>query len=73
MRSLLAVILLVAGVLGLVVGILYLTEAAGSLPTFFPGYVAHASGKLTKHGIAAVVAGAVLLALGIVAASGRRR
>ena len=73
MRGLLAVILVVAGVLGLVVGVLYLTEAVGSLPTFLPGYVAHASGKLTKHGIAAVVIGAVLLALGIVAAAGRRR
>ena len=66
MRVLVAVVLIVLGVLGVVAGVLYLTQPAHELPTFFPGYLAHATGKLQKHGIAAVAVGAVLVIVGVV-------
>jgi multisubunit Na+/H+ antiporter MnhB subunit len=75
MRVLIGVVLIVIGVLGVVAGVLYLTQPAHALPSFFPGYVAHANGKLLKHGIAAVVVGGVVAIVGLVVAlsGGRRR
>lgn len=74
MRVLVGVVLIVIGVLGVVAGVLYLTQPSHSLPTFFPGQVAHANGKLLKHGIAALVAGGVVAIVGLfVALSGGRR
>ncbi len=73
MRALLGVVLIIIGALAVVAGVLYLTQPAHALPTFLPGYVAHASGKHTKRGIAALVVGVVLAVIGLVVAlTGRR-
>lgn len=74
MRALVSVVLVVVGVLIVVVGVLYLTQPAHALPTFIPGYVAHAAGKHPKRGIFSLVVGGVLLLGGIVLGmAGRRR
>jgi uncharacterized membrane protein HdeD (DUF308 family) len=59
-----AVILFVIGVLAIVAGVLYLTQAAHSLPSFFPGYSAHALGKHAKRGDAGVAFGVVCIIAG---------
>jgi hypothetical protein len=73
-RRVLAIILLIVGVAAIVTGVLYVTQPAHSLPTFFPGHAAHAVGKHTKRGYAGIALGAVLLIIGfIVGLSGSRR
>lgn len=66
MRAVVAVVLLLVGALIIVVGVLYLTQPAHSLPTFIPGYVAHANGKHPKRGIASLIVGGVVLVAGII-------
>ncbi len=74
MRRFLAIILLVVGVAAVVAGVLYLTQPANSLPTFFPGYAAHVVGKHMKRGYAGVALGAVLVIVAfVVALTGPRR
>lgn len=74
MRALMAAVLIIVGALIVIAGVLYFTQPAHSLPTFLPGYLAHATGKHTKRGIAALVAGAVVLIVGaVVAFTGERR
>ncbi len=68
MRRLLAIIVLVVGVGAIVAGVLYLTQPAHSLPTFFPGYAAHVVGKHMKRGYAGVALGAVLVIASFVVA-----
>jgi uncharacterized membrane protein HdeD (DUF308 family) len=73
-KAALAAILLIVGILGIIAGVLYLTEVAHALPSFFPGHTATGTGKLEKHGYAAIAGGAVLFIIGIVVlASGQRR
>jgi len=73
-RRVLAIILLIVGVAAIVVGVLYLTQPAHSLPTFFPGYAAHVVGKHSKRGYAGIALGAVLVIIALaVALSGPRR
>ena len=66
MRPVLAGILFFVSILAIGAGVLYLVEPAHSLPTFFPGYLAHATGKYPKHGIVAIAAGVVLDIIGVV-------
>ena len=74
MRRVLAIILLIVGVAAVVAGVLYLTQPANSLPTFFPGYAAHVVGKHMKRGYAGVALGAVLVIVAfVVALTGPRR
>ena len=74
MRRVLAIILLIVGIAAIVVGVLYLTQPAHSLPTFFPGYAAHVVAKHTRRGYAGIALGAVLVIIGfVVAFSGSRR
>ena len=74
MRRLLAIILLIVGVAAIVAGVLYLTQPAHSLPTFFPGYAAHVVSKHTHRGYAGIAFGAVLIIVAfVVASTGRRR
>lgn len=68
----LTALLLVLGVVCVVVGIVYFAEPAHSLPSFFPGHTKHGTKPRTKHGIAAVVVGVVLLA-GAWFTTGRKR
>jgi len=72
-RTLVTAVLVVVGVALIAVGVVYFTVKAGSLPSFFPGHIAHSTGHRTKHGIAAVVLGAVVLAFSAVAGSFMRR
>jgi hypothetical protein len=73
-KAVLAGILIFLGILAIAAGVLYLLEPAHSLPTFFPGYKALATGKLPRHGIACIVGGAVLaiVGIGILVASPKR-
>ena len=74
MRRVLAIILLIVGIAAVVAGVLYLTQPAHSLPTFFPGYAAHVDSKHTKRGYAGIALGAVLLIVAfVVALTGPRR
>ncbi len=74
MRRFLAIILLLVGLAAFVTGVLYLTQPAHSLPTFFPGYAAHVVAKHTKRGYAGIAFGAVLVIVAfVVALTGPRR
>ena len=57
----LTVVLVLIGLVLIVIGIVYFAVPAKSLPAFFPGHVKGMSGKRTKHGIAAIVVGVVVL------------
>lgn len=61
MRRFLAIILIILGVVAIVAGVLYLTQPAHSLPTFFPGYAAHVLSKHPKRGYAGIALGVVLV------------
>jgi len=50
------------GIILIVIAFIYWFTPAGSLPHFFPGYIAGATGKHFKHGILALVIGLVLFA-----------
>ena len=63
-----AAVLIVVGIIGVVVGVIYLTESAARIPSFFPGHLAGSLAKHTKRGLAAVVVGAVVIVAGIVVA-----
>jgi uncharacterized membrane protein HdeD (DUF308 family) len=62
----LAYLAVVAGVLLIVVGIVYFADTAHALPSFFPGHVGANSSEAghhhTKHGIAALVVALALFA-----------
>jgi hypothetical protein len=73
MRTLVTTVLVVVGLALVAVGIVYFTVKAGSLPSFFPGHIAGSASHRTKHGIAAVVLGAVVLAFSTVAGSFMKR
>jgi hypothetical protein len=45
----------IAGILLLVIAIVYFAEPARSLPSFFPGHQAGSDHHHTKHGIAALL------------------
>ena len=47
----------IAGVVLLVIAVLYIAEPASSLPSFFPGHQAGSSHHHVKHGIAALLLG----------------
>jgi hypothetical protein len=72
MRAL-GILLVVVGIIGLVVGVIYLTQTAGHLPSFFPGHNAHAKGHHTKRGIAGLVVGGIFVIVGAFMATRRRR
>lgn len=63
--------LVLLGVVLLVVAIVYLTEPAKSLPSFFPGHAAGSAHHHTKHGLLALLLGLVSLA-GAWMTTGRR-
>ena len=53
----LVTIAVVAGIVLIVIGIVYFAEPAKSLPGFFPGHQAGSSHHHVKHGIAAILVG----------------
>jgi hypothetical protein len=62
-RRILAGVVIVVGLVALVVGVIYFTVDAKSLPSVL-GQLHGYSGHRTKRGIAAVVVGGVLVGLG---------
>ena len=56
-------VLVVLGIVAIAAGAVYIAEPAKSLPHFFPWYSAHANKHATKHGIAVIVLGVVLIAV----------
>ena len=56
----LGIALLIVGVLALAVGVVYFTVQTDKLPSFM-GQIAHLKGHRSKRGIAALVAGVLLL------------
>jgi NADH:ubiquinone oxidoreductase subunit 5 (subunit L)/multisubunit Na+/H+ antiporter MnhA subunit len=70
--GLLRVILVILGILAIVAGVIYLIEPIHSLPTFFPGYVAHGQGHHHIRGYVAIVVGVILLIIGAVTGRSRR-
>lgn len=66
MRALLVFLIGLVGVAAIVAGVLYLVVPAHSLPTFMPGYLAHATGKHPKRAYVCFGAGAVLIIAAIV-------
>lgn len=47
----------ILGIIFIIVGVMYFTQTAGNLPSFFPGHEANSPAHHTKHGIAAIVVG----------------
>jgi uncharacterized membrane protein HdeD (DUF308 family) len=47
----------ILGVIFIIVGIMYATQPASALPSFFPGYEAAGHSKHMKHAIASIVVG----------------
>jgi hypothetical protein len=74
-RVLAGIVIVIIGALAVAAGVLYLTQPAHALPSFFPGHIAHASGKHPTRGIVGVVVGGALIVIGAVVAltGGRRR
>jgi hypothetical protein len=72
MSTLVRLILAVLGILALVAGILYLVEPVGSLPAFFPGYVAHGHIHHHTRGYIAIAVGVILLIVAAIAGRSRR-
>ena len=74
MRGVLVAVLLVIGAAAIAAGIVYVTEPAHSLPTFFPGYAAHVIGKHKNRGYAGIGLGValVVIAIGLALTGGKR-
>jgi hypothetical protein len=69
----LGVVLIVVGILAIALGVLYLTQTAGHLPTFVPGYIANAKGRHTTRGVFGIALGIVFVVIGgLTYARGRR-
>jgi amino acid permease len=66
------VTLVVLGLLLIAVGIVYFSEPARHLPSFFPGHAAGSTRHHSKHGLLAVVIGLVAF-VGAWVGSGRKR
>jgi hypothetical protein len=50
-------LVIVAGIVLIVIGIVYLAEPAGSLPSFFPGHEAGSGHHHLKHALLAFILG----------------
>ncbi len=56
-RPALIVPAVIAGIVLIVIGVVYFVDSASSLPSFFPGHEAGSSHHHVKHGIAAMILG----------------
>lgn len=56
-QKILVILAAALGIVLFIIGFIYATHAAGSLPTYFPGYLAGATNVHTKHSLAAFIAG----------------
>lgn len=66
------IVFLVLGIAFVALGIYYFATPAGSLPSFFPGYIAASSHIHVKHGAAALILG-ILCFLGAWMTSGKEQ
>ena len=57
-------IAMILGLALIAVAVAYWVVPAGSLPSWFPGFEAGATGVHFKHGVAAAVAGLVVFGIG---------
>jgi len=64
-------LLVVLGIALIVIGVVYLTQTASQLPSFFPGHQAGSSHHHAKHGVAALILG-VLALLGAWMSAGKK-
>jgi hypothetical protein len=69
----LTIVFAVEGVVAIVVGVLYVALPAHSLPHFIPAYSARTHLHATKHGIAALALGVVLIVVAVIIAVWGRR
>ena len=60
-KRLLTLLAILAGIVLIVVGLVYFVEPAKSLPGFFPGHAAGSSHHHVKHGLAAFLLGLACL------------
>ena len=76
-RSVLATLLVIAGILALALGLVYLVTPVHSVPSFLPGHVVHSGhpdSKYTHRAYAGIGVGAVLLIFSLaLIVSGKRR
>jgi hypothetical protein len=73
-QKVLTLLLVIVGLLALAAGFWYLAVPAHELPHFFPAYGAHSLKKGTKHGIAALAVGVVILVVAaLIPITARRR
>jgi hypothetical protein len=59
----LAMVLAILGVLAIIAGLIYVTVAAGSLPTFYPGHITGSSGHRPLWIASSLIGGLILLGL----------
>jgi hypothetical protein len=64
-------LLVILGIALIVVGVLYLSQTANQLPSFFPGHQAGSSHHHAKHGVAALILG-ILALLGAWMSAGKK-
>jgi ABC-type transporter Mla subunit MlaD len=69
MKKLFVIALVILAIISGVVAVVYLTQTAGNLPHFYPGYLKGSSNKHLKHGVV-FVGLAVVFLLGAWMASG---
>ena len=64
-------LLVIVGIALIVVSVLYLSQPANQLPSFFPGHQAGSSHHHAKHGVAALILG-ILALLGAWMSAGKK-
>jgi NADH:ubiquinone oxidoreductase subunit 5 (subunit L)/multisubunit Na+/H+ antiporter MnhA subunit len=72
MSRLVVVVLVVLGILAVIVGVIYLTEPTGSLPSFFPGHTLHGKSHHHIRGYIAIAVGIILMIIAAVGGRSRR-
>ena len=72
-KRLIAALAAIAGILLIVIAIVYFAEPAHSLPGFFPGHEAGSNRHHIKHGIAALVVGLAAFVLAWFASAPAKR
>lgn len=68
---LITALLVILGIALIVIGVLYLSQTAGQLPSFFPGHQAGSGHHHAKHGVAALILG-ILALLGAWMSAGKK-
>jgi amino acid permease len=56
-----AIVLAIIAILCIIAGVIYVTTAAKSLPSFLPGHIANSSGHHPIRAVIALIVGVILL------------